>query len=215
MCLISRIFKSAIVAIAAVAISPVIMTAHAGHGDELYEPPGVLADMLPMQTEFKMMMNYELGMHCTGFEFAYCCVLPVYNSILAQVVKHQNGDSDFPHLLEGDPRENTANDVLGRQTVLRDPAELDRDDNFQKYVLRYWHEAQPRNDGRGAPQTSTLIANVEGNSLLAWNTIADSANILGSTGPCDRGAMETGDYNGSSNVVVGNNDGQKKWQFIA
>ena len=39
------------------------------------------------QTDFKIMMNYELGMHCTGFEFAYCCVLPVYNSILAQVVK--------------------------------------------------------------------------------------------------------------------------------
>ncbi|MGD8631733.1 MAG: Ig-like domain-containing protein, partial [Gammaproteobacteria bacterium] len=37
----------------------------------------------PTQTDFKIMMNYELGMHCTGFEFAYCCVLPVYNSILA------------------------------------------------------------------------------------------------------------------------------------
>ena len=26
-------------------------------------------------------------MHCTGFDFSYCCVLPPYNSILAQVVK--------------------------------------------------------------------------------------------------------------------------------
>ena len=41
-------------------------------------------------------MNYELGMHCTGFEFAYCCVLPPYNSILAQVVKPQTpGDSGY------------------------------------------------------------------------------------------------------------------------
>ena len=43
------------------------------------------------QPDFKIMMNYELGMHCTGFEFSYCCVLPPYNSILAQVVKPQNG----------------------------------------------------------------------------------------------------------------------------
>ena len=44
-------------------------------------------NILSKQTDFKIMMNYELGMHCTGFEFAYCCVLPPYNSILAQVVK--------------------------------------------------------------------------------------------------------------------------------
>ena len=34
------------------------------------------------KNQFNIMMNYELGMHCTGFEFAYCCVLPVYNSII-------------------------------------------------------------------------------------------------------------------------------------
>ena len=41
---------------------------------------------------FNILMNYELGMHCTGFEFSYCCVLPPYNSILAQVVKTQQVD---------------------------------------------------------------------------------------------------------------------------
>jgi len=49
------------------------------------------------QTDFKIMMNYELGMHCTGFEFAYCCVLPVYNSILAQVVKPTPGAGGEAH----------------------------------------------------------------------------------------------------------------------
>ncbi|MES0328086.1 MAG: Ig-like domain-containing protein, partial [Gammaproteobacteria bacterium] len=67
-------------------------------------PVGFLA-----QTDFKIMMNYELGMHCTGFEFAYCCVLPAYNSILAQVVKPNTVDpkhgGDFPMLIGGDPRE--------------------------------------------------------------------------------------------------------------
>ena len=65
------------------------------------------------------------------------------------------GANAFPRLLEGDP--NVGKDFLGRPTVLRD-TELDSSGHFKKYVLRYWHDAQPRNDGRGAPQTSTLIS---------------------------------------------------------
>ncbi|MEW8050074.1 MAG: hypothetical protein AB2809_06810, partial [Candidatus Thiodiazotropha sp.] len=92
------------------------------------------------KNSFNIMMNYELGMHCTGFEFAYCCVLPPYNSILAQVVKTQQSDEGqtaFARLLEGDPTEGL--DALGRQTVLRDP-DLDANGDFQKYVLEYWHD---------------------------------------------------------------------------
>jgi len=37
--------------------------------------------------DYLILVNYELGMHCTGFDFSYCCVLPPYNSILAQVVR--------------------------------------------------------------------------------------------------------------------------------
>ncbi len=124
---------------------------------------------------FNIMMNYELGMHCTGFEFSYCCVLPPYNSILTQVVKTQQGllgGNAFPRLMQADPVNGL--DFLGRPTVLRD-TELDSQGHFKKYVLRYWHDAQPRNDGRGAPQTSTLISQVEGNSLLMWNTQFDAA----------------------------------------
>jgi len=152
------------------------------------------ANTTPKNT-FNILMNYELGMHCTGFEFSYCCVLPPYNSILAQVVKtqqvdpqnQQDGNSQggfvtgnfFPQLLGGDP--NVGRDFLGRPTVLRD-TELDSNGHFKKYVLRYWHDAQPRNDGRGAPQITgtspdggALISNVEGNSLLMWNTRFDAA----------------------------------------
>jgi len=38
-------------------------------------------------TDYIITINYELGMHCTGFDFSYCCVLPLYNSVQAQVVK--------------------------------------------------------------------------------------------------------------------------------
>ncbi|MBT8117103.1 MAG: cadherin-like domain-containing protein [Gammaproteobacteria bacterium] len=49
----------------------------------------VAVQILADQPDYKMTMNYELGMHCTGFEFAYCCVLPPYNSIVAQITKPQ------------------------------------------------------------------------------------------------------------------------------
>jgi len=158
-------------------------------------PPGG-GGTFPDQTDYKIMMNYELGMHCTGFEFAYCCVLPAYNSILAQVVKPEGTDGgDFPELLEGDPNEGL--DALGRETVVRDKA-VDRNGNFKKYVLKYWHDAQPRNDGRGKAQTSTLISAVEGNSLLSWNTTFDSVALNAD------GTFVTGPYNGADGVMLGN-----------
>ena len=158
-------------------------------------------NILSKQTDFKIMMNYELGMHCTGFEFAYCCVLPPYNSILAQVVKPQppgdpvNG-GDFPRLLEGDPN-NT--DGLGRPTVVRD-AQLDGYGKFKKYFLKYYHDAQPRHEGQGKPQTSTLISDVEGNSMFYTSTIFDSA------APDAGNKLVYGNYEGAYGVVQGDGD---------
>jgi len=151
----------------------------------------------PPKNAFNIMMNYELGMHCTGFEFSYCCVLPPYNSILAQVIKTEKGSGGYPQLLEADPG---IVDGLGRPYVVRDPA-LDGSGDFLKYVLRYWHDAQPRDPGEdGAPQSSTLISQVEGNSLLMWNTVFDAATVDAG------GAMVYGDYNGSSSVLQGDGD---------
>src|SRR5450759_5244870 len=84
------------------------------------------------KNNFNIMMNYELGMHCTGFEFSYCCVLPPYNSILTQVVKTERVDAK-PRLLQADP--NVGLDFLNRPTVVRDLS-LDQNGKFQKYVLR-------------------------------------------------------------------------------
>jgi hypothetical protein len=148
------------------------------------------------KNSFNILMNYELGMHCTGFEFAYCCVLPPYNSILAQVVRSDKGanDDDFPMLLEGDPAQNK--DALDRQTVLRDPA-LKADGTFRKYVLRYWHEAQPRNDGRGKLQRSRLISAQELNSLFMWNTVYDVADKN------PDGSIRTGTYSNYFDAPLG------------
>ena len=172
--------------------------------------------ILSDQPDFKIMMNYELGMHCTGFEFSYCCVLPPYNSIVAQVVKPQSqgnpqSNADFPRLLEGDPTESNL-DGLGRETVLRD---YDGAGNFKKYYLEYFHDAQPRREGNtqsGLVQSSTLISDVEGNSLLYHNTPYDSAmvdtdgSITGVPGKLVRAADLGTSYNGFGETVVGDGD---------
>ena len=44
-------------------------------------------------------VHYDLGMHCTGFDLSYCCVLPPYNSILAQVIRTATGAQDLPATL--------------------------------------------------------------------------------------------------------------------
>ena len=54
------------------------------------------------KNDYNITINYELGMHCTGFDFTYCCVLPPYNSIQSQVVKTATGPRRFPELLEAD-----------------------------------------------------------------------------------------------------------------
>ncbi len=158
-------------------------------------------NILSKQTDYKIMMNYELGMHCTGFEFAYCCVLPPYNSILAQVVKPQAVEppvtgGDFPRLLSGDPGNV---DGLGRSNVLRD-AQLDGSGKFKKFYLEYYHDAQPRHEGQGKVQTSTLISNVEGNSMFYTSTKYDSAAVDAN------GKLVTGTYEGAYGVVKGDGD---------
>ena len=218
-------------------------TYQATDGINLSEVATVNVRTLPKQTDFKFMMNYELGMHCTGFEFAYCCVLPAYNSIITQIAKPAIGDpaaspcfdedcnaeeavfvDGFPRLLEGDPARGGNLDVLGRETVVRDPA-LDGAGNFKKYVVKYWHDSQSRNEGQGKPQignpalqatlpphlnTHTLVSDVEGNSLLSWNTRADAAdrNADGSfvIGPAECSDPLDDTTCAATGVVQGNGD---------
>jgi hypothetical protein len=52
--------------------------------------------------DYNITINYELGMHCTGFDFTYCCVLPPYNSTQSQVIKTARGHRSYPELLEAD-----------------------------------------------------------------------------------------------------------------
>ena len=69
---------------------------------------------------------------------------------------------------------------------------------FKKYQLRYYHDAQPRQEGNtGKPNTSTLISAAEGNSLQYFNTVFDSAQ------PDGNNALVYGPYNGYDGVIQG------------
>lgn len=59
------------------------------------------------KNDYNITINYELGMHCTGFDFSYCCVLPPYNSIQSQVIKTSGAPNQFPRLLAADPNDPT------------------------------------------------------------------------------------------------------------
>lgn len=67
----------------------------------------VAADPTKPKNDYNISINYELGMHCTGFDFSSCCVLPPYNSIQSQVVKTAQTEKDVPIVLGGDPKDPT------------------------------------------------------------------------------------------------------------
>ncbi len=102
------------------------------------------ADAAEKGHDYVISINYELGMHCTGFDFSYCCVLPPYNSIQSQVVKHgrlDKGKDNMPVLLAADPKED---DVLV--------------DGPKRYKLHYEHVDNSYS---------------EGNKMAYWNVPYD------------------------------------------
>ena len=52
-----------------------------------YDANGKRVAAYQPKNDYNIFVNYELGMHCVGFEMSYCCVIPPYNSIQAQSVK--------------------------------------------------------------------------------------------------------------------------------
>jgi len=116
--------------------------------------------------DFLIFTNYELGMHCTGFDFSYCCVLPPFNSIQAQAVKtgvrpHQMDPQTYHIKLGYDFADNSTSD----------PSRLfywvpyDAGNGTEK-----WLDGSPDSnvDGDTADNEDTL-ANVEFDSLYTYN----------------------------------------------
>jgi|GEM_PF-1751252 hypothetical protein len=69
-------------------VKPAKIEAFAGKGITVYNP----------RNPYNILINYELGMHCVGFDVSYCYVIPPYNSVQAQAV--QSGlNGELPRLL--------------------------------------------------------------------------------------------------------------------
>jgi mono/diheme cytochrome c family protein len=84
---------------------------------------------------YDIFINYELGMHCVGFDITYCCVIPPYNSIQAQAVK-AGRDGALPVLLS------PADKVKLRYFI--------RDNSYSEgNKMRYWSALKDA-DGNGA-----------------------------------------------------------------
>ena len=52
-----------------------------------YDAEGKKIEAYNPSSQYRIFVNYELGMHCVGFEMSYCCVIPPYNSIQSQAVE--------------------------------------------------------------------------------------------------------------------------------
>ena len=55
------------------------------------------------RNSYSIFINYELGMHCVGFDVSYCCIIAPYNSVQAQVVRAGLG-GEMPRLLSPDDK---------------------------------------------------------------------------------------------------------------
>ncbi|MDD5169933.1 MAG: hypothetical protein PHN75_14035, partial [Syntrophales bacterium] len=91
-----------------VLLAVVMKTTVAPTAGEQYDPTppfgfGLLtsekdADLHGPKNPYNIFINYELGMHCVGFDMSYCCIIPPYNSIQAQVVQ-SGAEGGKPRLL--------------------------------------------------------------------------------------------------------------------
>jgi hypothetical protein len=80
--------------------------------------------------EFIITVHYDLGMHCTGFDLSYCCILPPYNSILSQIIRTSDQADELPVIL-------TEADLEARNQILW--YEHDRNTYSEGPKLLYWN----------------------------------------------------------------------------
>ncbi|MCL5024112.1 MAG: cytochrome c3 family protein [Nitrospirae bacterium] len=91
-------------------------------------PSGKTISLYDPKSPYAVFINYELGMHCVGFDISYCCVIPPYNSIQAQAIR--TGErGKLPRLLSPD-------DGLSLHYFVRDNSYSEGN------KMRYWNVAK-------------------------------------------------------------------------
>ncbi len=118
--------------------------------------------------DYNITINYELGMHCTGFDFTYCCVLPPYNSIQSQVIKTSTGTRKFPEMLEADPAD-PAVLVDGKKRFKLDYGHIDNTYS-EGSKLKYWDVPYDIN-GDGKYDKGENVANAYFSHLYVYKDL--------------------------------------------
>ena len=133
--------------------------------------PAAKPDPSKPANDYNITINYELGMHCTGFDFTYCCVLPPYNSIQSQVVKTATGPKKFPELLEADPADAGVL-VDGKKRFRLSYGHIDN--TFSEgFKLKYWDVPYDVN-GDGKYEKGENVANAYFSHLYVYADLKGS-----------------------------------------
>jgi mono/diheme cytochrome c family protein len=107
---------------------------------------------------YNIFINYELGMHCVGFDISYCCVIPPYNSIQAQVVK-AGLDGALPNLLGPEDK------VKLRYFI--------RDNSYSEgNKMKYWSSLKDANGSGTLGDPNDNIANYVWTHLFIYKDLA-------------------------------------------
>jgi hypothetical protein len=120
----------------------------AGAATALYDPPA----------EHAIFVNYELGMHCVGFDISYCCIIPPYNSIQAQAVRTAAGG--------GRPRLLTPDDGVALAYAVRDNSYSEGN------KMRYWGVAKDVDGNGSAGDPGDTMANYVWKHLFIYQDLA-------------------------------------------
>ena len=129
----------------------------------------------PGEDDFAIFINYELGMHCTGFDFEYCCVLPPYNSIQAQVVKRSKSATGKPVLLDSyDPADPTV--LVDPDTGRRYRLKYGLDDNTfsEGSKMVYWNAVYDIDRDGNPSEPGEVVANAYWNHLYIYKDLEGS-----------------------------------------
>jgi len=118
--------------------------------------------------DYNITINYELGMHCTGFDFTYCCVLPPYNSIQSQVIKSSTGPKKYPELLEADSADPSVL-VDGKKRFKLDYGHVDNTYS-EGSKLKYWDVPYDVN-GDGKYDKGENVANAYFSHLYVYKDL--------------------------------------------
>ncbi len=123
------------------------------------------------KNDYNITINYELGMHCTGFDFSYCCILPPYNSIQSQVVRTARGPHDKPRLLGADPKDPTVL-VDGDKRFKLEYGHVDN--TYSEGAKLYYWTVPYDVDGDGKYEANENVANAYWTHLYVYKDLKGS-----------------------------------------